>query len=73
MSKLIAIFLILGLVLGYIYYRITKRFRNFFSSFNTPQDESKQNDKEEVIYDKDDVVVLRGESKKEKEEGKTGG
>jgi len=69
MSKLIAIFLILGLVLGYIYYRITKRFRNFFSSINNPQNESKQNSKEEVIYDKDDVVVLRGESKKE--EGKT--
>ncbi len=68
MSKLIAIFLILGLVLGYIYYRITKRFKNFFSSINTPQDKSKQNSKEEVIYDKDDVVVLRGESRKE--EGK---
>ncbi|MFC2131692.1 hypothetical protein ACFLSQ_09680 [Bacteroidota bacterium] len=71
MSKLIAIFLILGLVLGYVYYRITKRFRNFFSSINNPQDKSQQNSKEEVIYDKDDVVVLRGESKKE--DGKTGG
>ena len=59
----------IGIVLGGLY--LLGKFTKFMKSFNAPppaqQKRTKYND--EVVYDRDDVVVMKGKSNKDKNEG----
>ena len=69
MLRLFLFFLIIisGIVL--ILSMISKSIRTFFSSFTGTASQSKNNskNKDEILYQKDDVVVLKGDAGKDKE------
>ncbi|MGA2297102.1 MAG: hypothetical protein ABSG15_06110 [FCB group bacterium] len=71
MLRLFLFFLIIisGIVL--ILSMISKSIRTFFSSFTGPVSQSNNNktkkNKDEIVYQKDDIVVLKGDAGKDKE------
>lgn len=62
MTKFLIILLvfIVGAVVGFMF--VIRKFKNFLSSF-APNVEKKP-EKEQVVFKKDDIVVLKGEAKK---------
>ena len=74
MTKLIIILLLIfGLILLGLSMAI-KSVKRFFIGFMPNQDQmnkaKKRNEKEKVIYNKDDVVVLKGEAQDKEKNGK---
>ncbi len=65
---LIILIIVIGLIIAGLYYvkRILNKFvSNAFSQFNTQTGNIKKQPKEqEVIYEKDEIIVLKGESNK---------
>ena len=72
MVKFLIIISIIFLVILLIVKAIRKKLEHIFQQFVPKQGQSATKDTSvnEVLYEKDDVVVLRGERKKEKGEGR---
>jgi len=73
MVKLLIILGIIFVVILLIVSAIRKKLENIFQQFVPKQPGStKGSSVDEVLYEKDDVVVLRGEGNREKGEGRKG-
>ncbi len=74
MVKLLIILGIIFVVILLVVSAIRKKLEKIFQQFvpNQGQPSKKDASVDEVLYEKDDVVVLRGEGKKEKGEGRKG-
>jgi|GEM_PF-2573294 len=71
MVKFLIIIGVIFLIILLVMKIIRKKFENFIQQFAPKQPgSSKDTPTNEVIYNKDDVVVLRGEGKREKGEGR---
>lgn len=64
MFKLIFILLLIGLIAGYLISGVKKKMNDMFSAFRPQAPVDKQENQDEVIYSKDDVVVLKGDAQK---------
>jgi hypothetical protein len=61
MVRLLIILAVITLVLLYVLKRIRIKINNFFQAF-VPEQKDNVIEKDEVIYSKDNIVVLKGES-----------
>ncbi len=72
MVKIFLIFFIIALILFYLSSRISRFVRKFFSMDPEPGNIGQSNDKKttggEVLYKKDDVIVLKGEAQNKKDD-----
>ena len=64
MLKLLFILLLIGLIASYLIKGVKKKINNMFSPFKPQNPNDRQEKQDEVIYSKDDVVVLKGDAKK---------
>lgn len=67
MLKLLFILLLIGIIFSLLINSVKRKINNMFSGFKPHSSTDKQDKKEEVIYQKDNIVVLKGEANKDKD------
>lgn len=66
LAILLIFFLLLLIGLNFLKIYIRKKINSAFKSMNQNFSKSNVQKNEQVLYEKDDIIVLQGESKKEK-------